>query len=436
VPVVAALLSAWAASGLFAVTVAGSAATASTTVTATAVRIGDHPAYVRAVIDFTGTTVGANPEVFATDTRPLDGAATLQYVIPPGVRTTAAPRSSHGLTASVVKNARGLRIDLRAARLRFKYLSWAWVTRHHLAIDVWKSAPPSPAAEIRRGRGGCLALDSVSLPRTDGLLDAGGHEHGVFEHQFRVAVRAADGRVLAQRTVHATKGRWRARLVVSSQRLQPGTFEAVALSPADGALVCLVQQRITLPFTGPAPLRLRHRAHADVNGDGRADLITLQKTHKGHGLIEVTLASGRRISVKTSTVAAALPALVAVGNVDGRRGDELFVDVEHISTNEFIGVYTYWKGRLRFARTLPGYSAHPGLWAGMTCSARGSKHFVTVHQFVLGPASQPRYWMRQDTGFVWQGPALKLYASHAVKRLAGLPPPSLVGLHCGHEPAL
>jgi len=47
-----------------------------------------------------------------------------------------------------------------------------------------------------------------------------------------------------------------------------------------------------------------------------------------------------------------------------------------------------------------GYSAHPGLWAGMTGSARG----------------------------------LELYASHPASRLPGLPPPSLGGLHRGHEP--
>jgi hypothetical protein len=152
------------------------------------------------------------------------------------------------------------------------------------------------------------------------------------------------------------------------------------------------------------------------------------------GLIEVTLASGRRVSIKTSTFAAALPALVAVGNDDGRPGDELFVDVEHISTSEFIGVYTYCNGQLRLAKTLPGYSAHPGLWAGMTCTAQGSKHFITVHQFVLGPVPQPRYWTRQDTDYVWQGPALKLFASHPARQIPALPPPALAGLHCGHPP--
>lgn len=395
-------------------------------------RIADHPAYVRAVVDFTGTTVGSNPQVLATDAQPLDGSAQLQYVIAPAVRTTAAPARRLDLKVSVVKNARGLRIDLRSPRLRFKYLSYTWVTGRHLAIDMWKSGPPSKPAEIHRGSGGCLTLDSLSFPRADGVVDATGRERGVFEHQFITALRGADGRVLAQRTVQARAGRWKVELAFS-QRLQAATFEAAVLSPGDGALVCMVQQRTTVPYTGPVPLRLAYRAHADIDGDRQPDLVVLRKASQHRrGSLEVTLASGRRLTVTTSTFASALPALVAVGNVNGRAGDELFVDVEHISTNEFIAVYTYSSGRLRLARTLPGYSAHPGLWAGMTCSASGPEHLITVHQFALVPSSQPRYWTRQDTDYVWQGSALKLRAVHPARRVHGLPPPSLVGLHCGH----
>jgi hypothetical protein len=36
-------------------------------------------------------------------------------------------------------------------------------------------------------------------------------------------------------------------MIASPQRSQAGTFEAAVLSPADGSLVCLVQQRIPLP---------------------------------------------------------------------------------------------------------------------------------------------------------------------------------------------
>ncbi len=407
------------------------AATAtSTTVQATAIHIGNYPAYVRTVVDFTGKTVGGNPEMLAPDAHPFDGRARLQYVIGPGVRATAAPRSGYGLSVSIVKNPRGLAIDLRSAPRHFKYLSYAWGTGYRMVIKLWKSAPPTRAAEIRRGAGGCLALRSVSVDG-QGILKAAGSERGIFEHQFRAVVRASDGRVAAQRTVHAGNGRWSVTLLVSSQRRQAGTFESAAISPADGALVCLIQQRVTLAYTGPAPLRLVYRAHADVDGDGKPDLITLHRISPGHGLINARLASGPLLSINTSSIAVSLPALSAVGNVDGRPGEELFVDVEHISTNEFIGVYTYWKGQLRHAVTLSGYSAHPGLWAGMTCSAHASRHFISVHQFVRQPG---RYWTRQDTAYVWNGPSLKLYAKHPARRIPGLPSPSLVGLHCGHSP--
>lgn len=75
------------------------------------------------------------------------------------------------------------------------------------AIDLWKNAPPSRAAEIRRGNGGCLTLDSANADSI-GVMKAAGREHGVFEHQFRVVIRAADSRALVQRTVHARNGRW------------------------------------------------------------------------------------------------------------------------------------------------------------------------------------------------------------------------------------
>lgn len=79
-------------------------------------------------------------------------------------------------------------------------------------------------------------------------MTAAGREHGVSEHQFRVVIQAADSRALAQRTMHARNGRWDVARFASSPRRQAARFEAVALSPTDGALTCLVQRRITLPL--------------------------------------------------------------------------------------------------------------------------------------------------------------------------------------------
>jgi hypothetical protein len=225
---------------------ATAAGATSTTVTATAIHIGDHPAYVQAVVEFTGNTVAANPELRAPDPSPFDGRARLQYVVGQRLRTRAAPRSGYGLSVSVVNHARGLAIDLRAAPRRFKYVSYEWGTAHGIVIKPWKSAGPTGAAQIRRGAAGRLTLSSVSVDG-QGITKASGGERGVFEHQFLTVVRAGDGRVLAQRTVHPRNGRWSVTLAASSQRPQAGTFEAAVLSPADGSLVCLVQQRIKLP---------------------------------------------------------------------------------------------------------------------------------------------------------------------------------------------
>jgi hypothetical protein len=84
-----------------------------------------------------------------------------------------------------------------------------------------------------------------------------------------------------------------------------------------------------------------------------------------------------------------LPALVTVDNVDGRSDDELFVDVKHISTNYSISVCTHAGGQLRLAGGAP-VSAHPGLFAGITCTARGSQRMLSAHQFVVQPLTGPR----------------------------------------------
>ncbi len=214
--------------------------------TAVAVRFGDHPGYVRAVVDFTGGTIGFN-QVSATDPSPMNGTAAL-LVERPGVRTRVPGGSGDGITVRLVQGSGRLRIAITARAGRFKYLSYAVVTGDRIAIDLWNSTPPSRAAEIRRGVGGCLTLDSWKVNL--GTVSVTGRERGVFENQFQVNLRGSDGRVLAQRHVDATNGHWSAQLNYHASRRQPGTLEAAALSPKDGALSCLAQVRVTLPATG------------------------------------------------------------------------------------------------------------------------------------------------------------------------------------------
>ena len=206
-------------------------------------RIGGHPAYVRVVVDFTGATISGG-DVAALDAQPFDGVAVLS-ISRPGVRTLVSARSAGGVGVRLAAAAGRLRIDLRSPGGMFKYLSYVVVSGERLAIDLWRSAPPSSAAQIRNAANGCLALDSVRVSR--GLVVAAGREHGLFEHQFQAVVRGRDGSILARTHVLAGAGRWSARVRYHAGAGQPGTFEAAAASAKDGALACLVQVRVTLP---------------------------------------------------------------------------------------------------------------------------------------------------------------------------------------------
>jgi hypothetical protein len=67
------------------------------------------------------------------------------------------------------------------------------------------------------------------------------------------------------------------------------------------------------------------------------------------------------------------------GNVDGRPGEELFVDVAHVTTPERISIYTFWHGGLVNAGTLPAYGDDYGVLYGVTCSVQGTRRFITDH---------------------------------------------------------
>jgi hypothetical protein len=211
--------------------------------TAVAIRFGDHPAYVRAVVDFTGGTIALR-NVDATDSNPFDGSASLR-VARAGISTRVTGGRGLGITVHISPRSGALQITLAAARHRFKYLSYAIVSGSRLAIDLWKSAPPSKAAEIRRGPAGCLTLDASSV--SAGLVTASGRARGIFENQFPLVLRGGDGTVLAQRTMHVSGGRWSGQLTYHTTRAQAATLEAVETSAKDGALICIVQIRVTLP---------------------------------------------------------------------------------------------------------------------------------------------------------------------------------------------
>jgi hypothetical protein len=225
-----------------AVAVSAPGAPATVDLTAIGTRIATHPAYVRVVVDFTDGVM-ADSEVEAVDHRAADGAVRIR-LRHHHVQAQAAPALAAGVRA-VVSGGRD-RLDVRAtyAHGRFKYVQ---VTTLHaperLVIDLYRSAPPSGAAEIRTGRRGCLTLTGVVAGRRSFRVT--GRERDLFEHSFVLRVRDRAGRVAGRRIMTA-QGPWSARIGYRVSARQRGTLEGVAESAKDGSLVCIVQVGVAL----------------------------------------------------------------------------------------------------------------------------------------------------------------------------------------------
>jgi hypothetical protein len=220
-----------------------SAAGAVVDLTAVETRIADHPAFVRVVVDFADGTLVRN-EVQTTDPSPFDGTVRVRV---DHLRVQAqAPRTvGLGIRVRVVQGTNRIGARIRSVQRRFKYVSYTVVGADRLAIDLWKSAPPSPAAEVHRGRAGCLTLDPPSI--VPGRVIATGAERNLFEHGLLAVVRGPGGSVLGQRPVIAAARRWQATVDYRASRQVVGTVEAIAASAKDGSLDCLVQRRVVLP---------------------------------------------------------------------------------------------------------------------------------------------------------------------------------------------
>ena len=210
--------------------------------TATQIRIGDHPGFVRVVVAFSGGRVVPG-EVVATDPDPFPDGFVRLPLTHSGVRTTAARVRKHGVFARIGHVSGRITIRLSGAHRRFKYVGYfALHTPERLVIDLYKSHPPSDAAEITRGRGGCLTLGSHSVTRTH--VTAAGRERDLFEHSLVVRLRRTGGAIHRQKAETAPNRRWSTRFAYPPAPRQTGTLEALALSAKDGTLDCLVQVRV------------------------------------------------------------------------------------------------------------------------------------------------------------------------------------------------
>jgi hypothetical protein len=223
-------------------------AAASAALTATQIRIGNHPAFVRVVVDFTGGTLHRN-DVESPDPQPFDGRARVR-VTRTGVATGAAAVTQERVTARIVQRSGFIVLRLSAKKHRFKYLEHGVLhSPERLVVDLWKSRPPTPAAEFPTApQGGCLSIDNYDA--FPGHVRADGTENDLFEHMFQMNVRNKKGRVVGTRPVTASAGHWHRNVPFDIGVAQKGTVEVVDFSERDGSLTCIAQLPATL---APAP---------------------------------------------------------------------------------------------------------------------------------------------------------------------------------------
>jgi hypothetical protein len=221
-------------------------ASASAALTASGVRVGAQSAFVRVVVDFSGGTVKLN-EVEATDPLPADGAARVE-ITHAGIVVSPRDISGSGVRARLsLASASKARIQMAVTPGKFKYVRVsALPAPQRLVIDLYRTAPPSGAGEIRTGVNRCLTLTSVQGSGTSFRVK--GIERNVFEGSFVIRIRDASGRVAGSKVMTA-RGQFSQTVRYRVASAQSGTVEAVALSAKDGSLACLVQVRVRLAAT-------------------------------------------------------------------------------------------------------------------------------------------------------------------------------------------
>lgn len=211
--------------------------------TARAVRFGDRPSTVRVVVGLTGSglTMGrvlpGNGDVFGTGT-------TSFLIAIGGSGTRVSSAYGLGVHVGLTAGTHGITVRVAAARSRFKYAQWTTLgSPSRLVIDLWKAAPPAPAAKILND--GCLRLTGI-VRGAGSVLVSGRVVRPIFENQFAVIVRNAQGTIVARRPVTArVNTAWHLGLSYRVGITQVGTVEAFD-DGGTGNVVCLVQQAVLL----------------------------------------------------------------------------------------------------------------------------------------------------------------------------------------------
>jgi len=184
---------------------------------------------------------------------------------------------------------------------------------------------------------------------------------------------------------------------------------------------------------------------ADINGDGRPDLILLYSKLSRHhvgGLgassefrrdylaeaayLTVYLAGGG--SATTRIVGTRSAAIIAVSHMSDDPGSEVFLQVSEISSGSAAFVYSFNDGRLVPAGVTLGYGGDSATKAGFNCLADPPRLIQRTFE-LLGPTIYG-WWRETDITYTWNGPKLVRTAARTFKE-HGSPPRSEIEVGSG-----
>jgi hypothetical protein len=166
---------------------------------------------------------------------------------------------------------------------------------------------------------------------------------------------------------------------------------------------------------------------ADIDGDGRLDLVLLYArpiTGAGASLkaypetLKVVRAVGGTIQARLRPTTPA-PGIVAVGNVNGRPGDELFVDTNWTSSGPQVLVYSFLAGTLVDSGATLNFGGDSADRFGFSCVQKPAPEIIQRDYSLIGPTIYGR-WRLTTYTYVWDGATLHL-GKHETTIHHGLP---------------
>jgi hypothetical protein len=189
--------------------------------------------------------------------------------------------------------------------------------------------------------------------------------------------------------------------------------------------------------------------HADVNGDGRPDLVIaysqlsrrkldwpsgtplgfrhdfsakaafLKVVLAGGGSVTTHIVGGNEIRNGSRTPAKAA-SIDSVAHVNADPGDEIFLEVGRISSGATGVAYGFDDGRLIPAGVYLSYNGDSGVEAGFNCVPGNPPRLIQRYFSFVGPNELTRSWRETEVVYAWQGPKLTQVSKQTFKQLVAL----------------